>query len=706
MGVYDTVMTMKLTPEQNALTHRPLDHKLFLRGPAGTGKTTIGINRTLALLNWRVPAERILVLVPQRTLGLAYTEALREPSLPPGGQVTVVTLGGLAQRMIGLFWPLIAREAGFAHPEQGPTFLTLETSQYYMARLVQPLIDEGYFESITIDRNRLYSQIVDNLNKTAVTGLDYRSFGERLRAAWLGDPGQLNVYDQAQECANRFRQFCLDNNLLDFSLQMEVFVRRIWPAFMCREYMTRTYRHLIYDNAEEDVPVVHDVIQQWLPAFDSALVIYDDGGGYRAFLGADPESALRLQDECAETAELVESWITPPPMAALADHLGTCLMRQPAEPPTETRLAFRLEHHRFYPEMVDTVCAEVAGLVQEQEIAPGEIVILSAYLSDALRFSIMNGLQARGIPARSHRPSRSLREEPATACLLTLAMLARPEWGLAVSKFDVRNALLQAIEGLDLVRADLMAQILYLPKQPEAPLAAFDKIRMDKQQRITYTIGERYERLRSWLQAARERQIEALDIFIAQLFGELLSQPGFGFHINYDAAAITSRLIESIEKFRRVTAPMLAEEKAAVSQEYLKMVQEGVLAAQYLQPWEQPEQDSVMVSPAYTFLMTNRPATVQFWLDVGSQGWWERLYQPLTHPVVLSRRWTGDGPWTDANEFQVNQETLAKLASGLLRRCRGEVVFCTTGANERGDEERGPLLQGIQALVRRLRILE
>jgi len=694
---------IKLTPQQNALTHRPLDSKLFLQGPAGTGKSTVGINRILTLLQWRVPAEQILVLVPQRTLGLAYNQALRQPGLPPGGQVTVLTLGGLAQRSLGLFWPLVAREAGFARPDKEPIFLTLETAQYYMARIVRPLINEGYFESITIDRNRLYSQILDNLSKAAITGMDYRTIGDRLRSAWIGDPGQFNIYDQAQECANRFRQFCLANNLLDFSLQLEVFTRQLWPAFIAREYLSRNFRHIIYDNIEEDFPVAHDIILQWLPAFDSGLLIHDTGGGYRAFLGSDPESAQRLRTECSETVELTQSWITPREVTALADYLDAGLRRLPAQPQPEARQAFRLEHFRFQPEMVDGVCSQTAQLITEQGLAPGEIVILSAYLSDALRFSLLKGLLDRGVPVRSHRPSRSLRAEPATACLLTLAMLAHPEWGFEVTKYDVRNTLLQAIDGLDLVRADLMAQILYLPKQPETPLAPFEKIRLDKQQRITFTVGERYESLRSWLQEIRSEDLPDLDVFIARLFGEVLSQPGFGFHVNYDAAAITSRLIESITKFRRVAEGTILSEEGSVSREYLTMVREGVLAAQYLQPWEQPAEDSVLISPAYTFLMSNRPATVQFWLDVGSQGWWERLYQPLTHPVVLSRRWPVNTPWTDVHEFQTNQETLARLAGGLLRRCRGEVVFCISGSNERGDDEHGPLLQGIQALVRQLR---
>ena len=59
-------------------------------------------------------------------------------------------------------------------------FLTLETAQYYMAHLVRPLLEQGYFESVTIDRNRLYSQILDNLNKAAVVGFPHTKIGEMM----------------------------------------------------------------------------------------------------------------------------------------------------------------------------------------------------------------------------------------------------------------------------------------------------------------------------------------------------------------------------------------------------------------------------------------------------------------------------------------------------------------------------------------------
>ena len=182
-----------LTPQQAQLAQIPSGTRRFLEGPPGSGKTTIGLAHLHTLLQQSVPAQTILVLSPQRTLALPYTQLLRHPNLPPGGQVSVVTLGGLAQRLIALFWPTIAAQAGFATPTQPPIFLTLETAQYYLARIMQPLLEQGYFESLTIDRHRLYSQILDNLNKAAGVGFPVETIAERLSAAWIGKAGQEKI---------------------------------------------------------------------------------------------------------------------------------------------------------------------------------------------------------------------------------------------------------------------------------------------------------------------------------------------------------------------------------------------------------------------------------------------------------------------------------------------------------------------------------
>jgi len=698
--------SLAFSDRQIALIEPPIERKIFLEGPAGAGKTTVGLRRLLHLLESGVPAQFILVVVPQRTLATPYYEALRRPELPAGGQVTILTIGGLARRMVDLFWPLIAEEAGFGQPDQPPTFLTLETAQYYMARLVRPLLDQGYFETVVIDRNRLYSQILDDLNKAAVVGFPYTEIGQRLKAAWGGEQTQKRIHEEAQVCATRFREYCLAHNLLDFSLQLEVFVKYLWPLSLCRNYLLNRYTHLIADNIEEDTPVAHDLLRQWLKHCDSALLIYDQGAGYRVFLGADPESAYALRELCDERVAFTESYVASPDLRAFGHELAHSLNRSADKTEGDVRAALAYEYHHYHPQMLDWVAEEIAKLVHGNGVPPGEIVVLAPFLTDALRFSLMNRLDQLGVAARSHRPSRALREEPATQCLLTLATIAHPGWGLCPSRFDVAYALMQAIEGMDLVRAQLLAEIVYRVRDDLPTLSSFDQINPDMQERLTFVLGGRYQDLRTWIEDYIAGPQAELDHFLSRLFGEVLSQEGYGFHTNYDAGQVAANLIESVQKFRSVARGNAIEEGKPLGQEYIEMVQDGVVAAQYIGSWQLQPEDAVLLAPAYTFLMSNRPVDYQFWLNAGGRGWWERLYQPLTHPYVLSRHWPRNAVWTDDDEFETRQDALCRLTRGLIRRCRRKIYLGLSELGEQGYEQQGPLLQAIQRVLRRLPVGE
>lgn len=698
----------QLSTNQKDLVDAGPTGRIFLEGAAGTGKTTAGVGRLLGLLEAGVPGDEILVWVPQRTLADPYYDALRTTPDLSGGLVTVLTVGGLARRMVDLFWPLVAEEAGFAHPDRPPTFLTLETAQYYMARLVRPLLDQGFFSSVAIKRPRLYSQILDNLNKAAAVGFPPAEIAERLGGAVLDDPEKIRIYRDAQECADRFRRYCLEHNLLDFSLQLQVFTGHLWGNALCRGHLLDNYRHLIVDNVEEDVPVAHDLLQEWLPEAESALLIYDTGAGYRRFLGADPESAYALKELCDEPVTFEGSLVTPEPLQALGEELARVL-RRPAgrrahRTPTSdnVREALFFEIQRYYPEMLDQVAAKIADLIHEDGVPPGEIVVLAPFLPDSLRFSLTYQLERLEVPVRSHRPSRALREEPVTECLLNLAQLAHPGWGFLPTRFDVAYALVQAVQDLDLVRAQLLTEVVYRTPEGVPRLAPFDEIRPRMQNRITYLQGGRYEGLRAWLEAYRAGEPAELDIFLGRLFGELLSQPGYGFHGDYEAGEITANLIESVQKFRWAAGESLAETGRPLGEEYLEMVREGVIAAQYIRSWQLEAREAVLLAPAYTFLMRNRPVDYQFWLDVGSRGWHERLFQPLTHPHVLRRDWPRDRIWTDEDEIEAELDSLHRLVRGLLRRCRSGVYLGLSELNDQGYEYRGRLLHAIQRVLQTL----
>ena len=123
------------------------------------------------------------------------------------------------------------------------------------------------------------------------------------------------------------------------------------------------------------------------------------------------------------------------------------------------------------------------------------------------------------------------------------------------------------------------------------------------------------------------------------------------------------------------------------------MVQDGVIAAQYIQSWEEKSEDAVFLAPAYTFLISNRPVDVQFWLDIGSPSWYQRLDQPLTHPYVLSRHWEKDEKWDAEDEIRAAYETLNRISLGLLNRCREMLYLGMSELDVRGYENRGLLIR-------------
>ena len=669
---------------------------------AGSGKTSVGVGRMLGLLERGIAAESILIYVPQRSLAQPYLQALRGHSGYSGGQVVVHTIGSLSLQMVEAFWFLVAGQAGFGHPQDLPNFLSLESVQYFMTKVIEPLVNQrDYFNSVRIDRARLYSQIVDNMNKAAAVGFPIDEIAPRLKAALSGGVEQGHIFDDAQSCALAFRRYCLANNLLDFSLQLEVFRDQVWNLPQAREHVRARCRHLIADNVEEDNPASHRILADLLRRCQSALVIYDSDAGFRRFLGADPENARGLKGFCDSRELFAESKVMSDEGRALgralAGQLGATVDALAEDDPQPVLIT---QAHRYHPEMVDWVAGRIDELVNGRGVSPREIVVMAPYMSDVLRFALVEGLMARDISARSHRPSRALRDEPAARALLTFARLAHPRWKMRPAEFDVAFAVMTAIADLDLIRAKLLTEMLYR----DGELLPFSHVKSEAMQdRITYELGARYDRLQTWLNNyIGGAPTEALDIFFRQLFGEVLSRAGFGFHGNSDAGNVSMNLVDSARNFRWSLEFMRRyAEQADLGKDYLEMVDRGVIADFYLRDWIADDDDSVLIAPAYTFLLSNRAVDYQFWLNVGSEGWARRLYQPLTHPYVLSLGWGAGKTWTEDDESALNRQTLSRLILALTRRCRKSVYLGYSELSESGYEQRGLLLEAIHGLMRR-----
>lgn len=693
---------IKLSPGQKEFIGLPLKGSIFLDGPAGCGKTTAAVARLDRILgNFR--GDQVLILVPQRSLGAPYHEFLQANLSIQGGLPHILTLGGLARRMVDLFWPVIAEEAGFSSNAGQPQLLSTETAQYCMERVIEPFLDQGFFRSVTIEKNRLYSQLLDNLNKSAVVGFPVSELAQRLKHTSALTPELSIAYDQVQTCAQEFRGFCLQNRLLDYSLLIDVMIKHVWTKAICREYFFKTWRVLIAENMEEDVPAAHDLIKQWIPEMDCSLVIFDQNGGYRQFLGAEPASAYSIKDGCSHSITLDQPIFRNEDLQRFQMEFSNCIQHKKTQSiDLDFFKAVEIRDYHFYPEMIQNICREIKRLVVDENTPPDSIAIVSPYLSDALNFSLDETLANMGIPVRSSRPSRKYLSDPVVRAVLTLARLAHPQWELPITSLDIRGALMLIIPGLDLVRADLLTRTLFSDRRPHEGLRSFDTLtNRVMQERITFVVGEKLEAIRAWLAVYQSESPQPLDVFLSKIYGELLSQSGFGLYADYPAAESIAKVIQSIRHFRQFAWDFLGIDEISSGLEYLRSVEGGLLPSAIFTS-QKERLPAVQVSPAHTFLMENRMVRVQYWLDIGAMGWWERLNQPLTNPYLLNRHVDPSQLWTQAHEFNANQDAMQRVVEGLINRCTGRIIVSAVRINEYGSESRGPLQQAFQTLQKRI----
>jgi len=464
-----------------------------------------------------------------------------------------------------------------------------------------------------------------------------------------------------------------------------------------KEVFFSPFQYLIADNLEEDVPVLHDLILSLAENIPSMLLIKDNQAGFRSFLGADPTSADRLKSICPHPVEFTEQFDIPETVQAFNTALTNCILREnTATLPASAQQAFSLHTVQFYPEMIADICQTIHELILKKQAEPGDIAVLSPFLPDSLKFSLAQKLQELGIPFITSRPSRTLEEEPITRAVLAFAKAAHPQWELSITVEELRHAIMTLIPDCDVIRAALLAKNTL---QEKCTLDHYYNIPEFTRDRITNAIGVQFDTILNWIEEYQNKESVPLDIFLSIFFGEVLSQPGFSLHEAIDDAALLTSLIQSMRDFRLMFADLAEGQQLDISKMYIETMQAGLLPSAHPLPAE--EVNAVIVSPAFTFLMRNQSVKYQFWLDIGSIGWWERLDQPLTHPYVLSRNWLREKPWTDADEFQNNQATLARIVRGLLDRCEGHVYLYIAGLNQAGINQSSPLLSGMQLFLKR-----
>ncbi len=668
----------------------------FLYGPAGTGKTAALQGRLLRLLRAGEPAYTVLVLVAEPEHRDAYLDAVRASGLGPYAELNVTNYTQLARSMVSLFWPLVARQAGFARPWQPPTFLSYDLAQVLMWRVVNPLLAQGAFANLRLRPQQIVSQLLDTLNRAALNALSLEEAVARQSRTWAGDPERRFHLDDAATAARAFRRQCLANSLLDLSLTVEVFDTQLVRHPEFHRYFRERYRHLIVDNLEEQTPAGQNFVAGLMGETQTTAVAADAGGGYKRFLAADPHGAEAMRLSFDRVFDFTESFVAPPEVSRLANQVENFLLN--THLPTEGAEARLLGvvGGRYRREMVNNLAPVLHALVYNDGVAARDIAIVVPYMDGALRYMLTQALAEAGLPYRLLRRRTSPREEPRVRAWLTWLALAHPDWGVRPAPYDVAEALTLSLQTLDPARAQLLTDALYRPDGPE--LVPAENLPAKTAERVGPEALELVEELRLWL-AGRDPG-ESIDAFLHALFNELLSQPRFRPEPDLAGAAVAEWLAQAAARLRRAAPAMGLTSEAEVGAAFIDAVNQGLVTANPPDWGEPPDPNGIVLSTLYAYLLAGEPARVQVWLETAAQGWWDIPRQPLSNAFVLVQSRAPEEPWTIDEDFAVRNELLARIVRGLSARCRDGVILASSDLDRRGQRQDGPLWRALGPVIR------
>lgn len=686
----------------------------MLVGVAGTGRSTALLARYRALLEAGVPAERILVWLPNGRAVDRWRAAIRSWPVATGA-LKVGTFRSFARAELQAHWlralpgwKAIAPE-GAPFPAD-PHWVGLRVAQQVMRQAAEAEPDPGpEVESRGPLPSYDVMQWLDAYARAVEAGIAPEAIAGRLDAAGAGSMEQAEAHTTLQRMVNAYRRAAFGRGVFDHAAQIELFDRALLADALYRQRLASRFAHVLVDQAEELIPVAQKALWLLTPGAASVVLSRDLNGPLRAYLGADAptlDAALMApparfeavlfersaeQDAGGQAAfglalgrlalaeASVEAGLEPEatpvqPVAAPQVHL---------EPPALLRL-----------DMLD----QAVGLVRKalaRGVPPSSIVLIAPVVDPLLAWHGRSRLTELGVLVRVGSGSNRVLDHRSVRTLVTLARLARPGWGVPPGAQDVLEVL-ETLLDLHPLEAPVLAQAVYREPgelSPPETLAA---------NRHLARFEAPYAGLVAWVSRARESDQPLADL-LASAFGALYaprrlrhlapdpevarSHVPSPYHWDLDAAFEVLQVEQLVAGAREhaEASRALGLEPAVAGRRFLRSIFAGELAEKPLvPPGILPA--AVSITTAAQYAMEGESAELQIWLDTTHPGWRKSDVRPAYNPRVLAGSWEPSQPYTHADDVRHQGEKLAATLHTIALKARGPIHLLASEYGADGTE--------------------
>lgn len=642
-----------------------MERMLFV-GPGGAGKTE-RLWQYYRDLAQEDRTDSILVLLWNARDVRDWRERM---DLPWAGPLHVYTYFGWVQREIRAHWPYLSTILGGTWLE--PEFLTVETGQFAMLRHLSNY--QADFAGLVTSSERLAIQLGSCLVLASLNGIPRQTIGSRLAAAM--PEKDARIFKTAQLVMDKYRAELEQAGALDYGLAVELYMELLKnPDYLAK---LGQYQHILVDDVDEQPPAAHELIEMMLEHVKSAALCFSCDGGHAGFFGADPQGAWQ---RFARVGKLIPVRPRQKQWLGMSGALYRSILsgRTPSLPVQGPKI--ELVHRDLRSELLDKVAERVVRLV-DAGTTPGEIAVIAPLADKVLEHTLHVHLARTSIPLNVLTKNRRLIDEPYVRALMTIALLAHPQWELDWGVPDLAQSL-QLLLKIDPIRAWLLSRQVRDGRL--MPLEVWLR------ERVGFRAAQGYDLLKQWLDDYLQGEEQPVDLFFQRVFGELLSRlpPA------RDDLVVCRQLIVSAGKFLG-TCRRFSGLGTSSGEAFIRMLSAGTVAAESLLEPATREQ-AVILSTPYAFLSGHHYARVQVWLDCTSRRWFQQDAREIINPHVLKSSWREGELWTDEKNDNLTLSNGARVVRALLRRCGEHLVVAAANIDSQGFEQDGSLLEALFA---------
>ena len=521
-----------------------------------------------------------------------------------------------------------------------PNLVGLEVSQFLLKDLLKNIIVKGYNskKSLLHQIFRRYSLIVQN----NLSNDDVQDRARILKESFAED---------AQLIIKKLLKTTLDKRSLDYLRQILIFNF----VYKNTDYF-KNIKYLLMDDADEMTPVCYDFIEYLKPQLKDWVICFDAFGSSRCgYLSADTSVEFKLRKLFGEDVKTDGNQFKN----------GEIIFSNILEGKHERLENFSLISLSKRAEILDYAINKIKQLLQEKNVFPNDITIVTPLQDEMLRFTLNENL-SKICNLVFLSGSEKLVSNPLVRASLNILRLM---CGLEINDIDLRSIVSDYI-GIPLIYSKTIFETYKKTKTLPESIEQYD----DKYQKFYKTLNE--------IKAKDEK----LSLKVYEMFIQIVDR--------VDKTKI-NKFNFFIDKLRDFEAVLGAKGVSERIEDIIIHFENSIIAENPNSTLEINKEDLIIATPQK--IIDNKiSAKYQIWLDVSHSDWVKTDTGPLYNAWVMQKDWAKD-EYTVEDDIFLSKQKTARILRKLLILCKTHTYALSSLFDSSGVENLGGIQPYIEA---------